>query len=87
MLSLTEGLYGLMLVEVDGCLALTGDEFADTMKGWALVRVEGSPAAGSWRCSSQSLVTRCTSYMPFTTEEALLEAAKSYGGLTGAHMD
>lgn len=74
-------------VVVDGCLALAGDEFADAMKGWALVRLEGSPSAGKWRCSSQSLVTSCTAYVPFTTEEALLEAAKSYGGLTGAHMD
>ncbi len=42
----------------------------------ALVRVEGG------RCSSQSLVTRCRYYEQFTTEEALQEAAESYGGLT-----
>jgi hypothetical protein len=63
-------------VTVDGCLALKGDDFADEMKGWALVRVEGD------RCSSQGLVTRCRVYEPYTTEEALMEAAESYGGLT-----
>ena len=62
--------------EVSGCLALVDDAFADGMKGWALVRVEGG------RCSSQSLVTRCRYYEQFTTEEALQEAAESYGGLT-----
>ena len=43
--------------------------------GWALVRVRGE------RCSSQTVVTRCTHYNQFTTEEALREAAASYGGL------
>ena len=64
-----------MTETADG-LALTGDEFADDMKGWALVHVHGD------RCSSQTAVTRCTYYKQFTTEEALQEAAASYGGLT-----
>lgn len=57
-------------------LALVSDEFADDMKGWALVHVHGD------RCSTQTAVTRCTYYQQFTTEEALQEAAASYGGLT-----
>ena len=64
------------MTEVEGCLALTGEEFGDEMKGWALVRVNGD------RCSAQALVTRCTYYQQFTTDEALQAAAKSYGGLT-----
>lgn len=64
-----------MTETADG-LALTGDEFADDMKGWALVHVHGD------RCSSQTAVTRCTYYKQFTTEEALQAAAASYGGLT-----
>ena len=62
-------------------LALIGDEFADEMKGWALVRINGD------RCSTQTAVTRCRYYRQFTTEEALQEAAASYGGLTddGGH--
>ena len=62
--------------EVDGHLALVGEEFDDETKGWALVRVDGD------RCSTQSLVTRCRLYEQYTTEEALLAAAKTYGGLT-----
>lgn len=62
--------------EVDGCLALVDNEFSDEMKGWALARVNGD------RCSSQRIVTRCTYYEQFTTEEALQKAAESYGGLT-----
>ena len=61
---------------VDGQLALVGEEFADDMKGWALVRVNDN------RCSPQTIVTRCTLYQHYTTEEALQVAAKSYGGLT-----
>ena len=57
-------------------LALIGDEFADDMKGWALVHVRNE------RCSTQTVVTRCTYYKQFTTEEALQAAAASYGGLT-----
>lgn len=60
----------------DGCYVLTGDEFADDMKGWALVLVKGE------RCSPQTIVTRCTLYQRYTTKEALETAAKSYGGLT-----
>ena len=61
---------------VDGHMALVGDEFADEMKGWALVHIIDD------RCSQQSIVTRCTLYQQYTTEEAQQEAAKSYGGLT-----
>ena len=61
---------------VDGCLALVGEEFADEVKGWALVKVVDD------RCSPQTIVTRCTLYQRYTTEEALERAADSYGGLT-----
>ena len=64
-----------MTETADG-LALISDEFADDMKGWALVHVRGES------CSTQTAVTRCTYYKQFTTEEALQEAADSYGGLT-----
>ena len=64
------------MTEVEGHLALTGEEFADEMKGWALVRMNDD------RCSPQGIVTRCSYYEQFTTDEALQEAAKSYGGLT-----
>lgn len=64
-----------MMETADG-LALIGDEFADDVKGWALVHVHGD------RCSTQTAVTRCTYYKQFTTEEALQDAAVSYGGLT-----
>ena len=57
-------------------MALMGDEFGDKTKGWALVHVR------KMSCSSQAVVTRCTYYQQFTTEEALQKAAKSYGGLT-----
>ena len=63
-------------VEVDGCLSLVDNDFSDEMKGWALVHVNGP------LCSSQGIVTRCTYYEQFTTEEALQKAAQSYGGLT-----
>jgi len=62
-------------VVVDGCLALLDDDFTNEMKGWALVRVMGK------NCSTQSIVTRCKYYERYTTEEAMEEAAKSYGGL------
>ncbi len=71
--------------EVDGRLALVSDDFADEMTGWALVHVRPKRKRGrqpEYRCSSQTVVTRCTYYLPFTTEEALLAAADSYGGLT-----
>ncbi len=61
---------------VDSHLVLKGEEFADEMKGWALVRILDD------HCSSQTIVTRCTLYQQYTTEEALQVAAKSYGGLT-----
>ncbi len=61
---------------VDGKLAVFGGALADPMFGWALVRVDGD------RCSTQAAVTRCTYYERFTTENALNEAAASYGGLT-----
>ena len=64
------------MTETSDGLALVSDEFADDMKGWALVHVRGE------RCSTQTAVTRCTYYTQFTTEEALQEAAASYGGLT-----
>ena len=60
----------------DGRYVLKGEEFADGMKGWALVRVIGN------RCSPQGIVTRCTLYEQYTTEETLETAADSYGGLT-----
>ncbi len=60
----------------DGCIALTGERFADPMKGFALVRMVDGHA------SQQRIVTRCTYYQRFTTEEALQAAAKSYKGLT-----
>ncbi len=61
---------------VDGHYVLKGEVFADNMKGWALVLVKGK------HCSPQTIVTRCTLYQQFTTEEALEKAADSYGGLT-----
>ena len=61
---------------VDGHLALVDNGFADDMTGWALVHIRGE------KCSSQQVVTRCTYYQSFTTEEAFLTAANSYGGLT-----
>lgn len=64
-----------MIVE-NGRLALVGEEFADKMKGWALVKVIDN------RCSPQTIVTRCTLYQQYTTEDALERAADSYGGLT-----
>ena len=63
---------------VDGPLILKSEEYADPMKGWALVRVVGD------QCSPQSIITRCTLYQQYMTEEALQTAAKSYGGLTNA---
>ena len=65
------------MTAVDGQLALVGEEFRDEMKGWAVVRIIDD------RCSPQTIVTRCTLYEQYTTNEALQAAAKSYGGLTG----
>ena len=64
------------MIVVDGHLALVGEEFADKMKGWALVKVIDD------RCSPQTIVTRCTLYQQYTTKEAQERAADSYGGLT-----
>lgn len=61
------------LIETGEGLALVGEEFADDNKGWALVLVKGE------NCSPQSIVTRCTLYQQFTTEEVMNEAAKTYG--------
>ena len=64
------------MIVVDGLYVLKGEEFADDMKGWALVDVVND------RCSPQRIVTNCTLYQQYTTEEALEKAADSYGGLT-----
>lgn len=61
---------------VNGHYVLKDEAFANDMKGWALVLVKGE------RCSPQTIVTRCTLYQQYTTEEALKKAADSYGGLT-----
>ena len=60
-----------------GTLALVGSRFADPMLGFGLVRLKDGHA------SRQHVVTRCTYYERYTTEEALQAAAKSYKGLTG----
>ena len=64
---------------VDGKFVLKGDEFANEMMGWALVRVNGD------KCSAQGIVTRCTYYKKYTTDEALQETVKDYKGLTGIY--
>lgn len=61
---------------VDGHYVLKGGEYANDMKGWAIVRVVDD------RCSAQTIVTNCTLYRQYTTDEALETAADSYGGLT-----
>lgn len=61
---------------VEGRLALVDDIFADTSRGWALVRRRGDS------CSSQTVITAATLYRDYQTHEALLRAAESYGGLT-----
>jgi hypothetical protein len=60
-----------------GTLALVGERFSDPMLGFGLVCIKDGHA------SRQHVVTRCSYYERYTTEEALLAAAKSYGGLTG----
>ena len=67
---------GKTATNAEGCVVLTDERFADTMKGFALVRVINGHA------SHQRIVTHCTYYERFTTEEALQAAAKSYRGLT-----
>lgn len=64
------------LTDTASGLALVGEEFDNKSKGWALVHVHGDA------CSSQTVVTRCEMYKVFTTDEALMTAAESYGGLT-----
>lgn len=64
------------LTLVDGRYVLAGEDFADDMRGWALVLTDGD------RCSPQSIVTRCSLYRQYTTDDALLAAAQSYGGIT-----
>jgi len=59
---------------VGGCLALVNNDFANEMKGWALVRVIGK------NHSTQSIVSRCKYYERYTSEEAMEAAVKSYGG-------
>lgn len=66
---------GEAVTTADDCLALLGERFADPMKGFALVRVVDG------HTSQQRIVTRCTYYQRFTTEEALQAAAKSYRGV------
>ncbi len=61
--------------EVDGCLALVSEDFADETKGWALVSVIGP------NCTTQTIVTHCKEYEKYTTEEAFRAAAQSYGGV------
>lgn len=65
------------ITEVNGCVALKGERFADPMAGFALVQVVDGHVA------QQRIVTNCKYYERFTTEEALQAAAKSYRGLTG----
>ncbi len=60
-----------------GCLAIIDDQFGDSMMGFGLVHVKDGHA------STQYVVTHCTYYERYTTEEALQATAKSYGGLTG----
>ena len=68
------------LCEVNSYLALTGSIFADTSTGWAMVHISDE------KCSTQTVVTQCTLYEQYTTEEAMLVAADSYGGLTQPEM-
>ena len=64
------------LCEVESGVAVCDGQFADNMCGWAIVLVREG------RCSTQAAVSRCTFFERFTTEEALQDAANSYGGLT-----
>ena len=61
------------VVVSDGRLVLTGSLFADEMAGFGLVHVVDG------HVSPQHLVTRCTYYQQYTTDEALLDAAWSFG--------
>lgn len=64
------------LTVADGCLALTGEVYGDSARGWALVRQRRR------LCSTQRLVTAATAYLDYRSPEALERAAASYGGLT-----
>lgn len=68
---------GIVRLIKDGNLALVGNLFADPMFGFAILRIQDG------HVSPQRVVTRCTYYERYTTEEALQAAAKSYKGLTG----
>ena len=61
----------------DGTIALVGEIFSNPMLGFALVRMKDG------HVSPQRVISRCTYYERYTTEEALQTAAKSYNGLTG----
>lgn len=63
------------MIQTETGLALVGEEYADENKGWALVHVRRD------RCTSQGIVTRCTLYQQYMTDEALETAIKSYGKL------
>lgn len=76
----TRDLTAAEMTSVGGRLALVGEEFADQMRGWALVRVLNG--ADDTRCSTQTIATHCTLWQQYATEEALQKAARSYGGLT-----
>lgn len=65
----------------EGTLALVGERYGNPMMGFGLVQIKDGVA------SHQRVVTRCTYYERYTTEEALQEAAKSYGGLTGERKE
>jgi len=66
---------GFAVTLVDGCMVLTGEMFADEMSGFGLVHVIDGCA------STQQLVTRCTYYERYATEEALQTAFKEYKGI------
>ena len=70
------GLGTVRLTNVHSTILFVGDIFADSMFGFAIVRKEGD------HVSSQYVITSCTYYQRYTTEEALQTAANSYGGLT-----
>ena len=71
------------MIVVDGCLALVGQEYGNDMCGWAIVRTEiASETRPAPQCSTQTIVTRCTTYKNYTGASALKVAADSYGGLT-----
>lgn len=66
---------GVKVTIHEGHLVLTCPLFSDNMSGFGLVHVVKEHA------SHQTIVTNCTYYQQFTTEDALMEAARSYGRL------